>query len=64
MTIQQFYDMIADNNTDPARIDIEEWLCPKCTFPFYELTTLDPLNINTTNNMALFNPMPEFSISS
>ena len=54
ITLEQFYEIIEDNN-----------LCPKCTFPFYDITNIDLLNnINTTDNMALFNLMPELSISS
>ena len=64
MTLQQFYDIIEDNKKNPDLIHTAEWDCPKCTFPFYDLTNIDLLNINTTDNIAIFNLMPEFSITS
>ena len=63
MTLLQFDDIIEDNKKNPDLIHTAEWHCPKSTFPFYDLTNID-LNINTTDNMAIFNLMPEFSITS
>ena len=38
MTLQQFYDIIEDNKKNPDLIDTADRHCPKCTFPFYDLT--------------------------
>ena len=63
LTLHQFYDILENNNKNPDLIDTDEWLCLRCTFPFHDLTDKDLQNVNSADNMAFFNLMPEFSTS-
>ena len=64
LTLHQFYDILENINKNPDLIDTDEWLCLRYTFPFHDLTYKDLQNVNSADNMAFFNLMPEFSTSS